>query len=54
MEEIDVKRKKKSTSMRGKIAMLLIGLVGIIYWIMGKVEVFIATLGDKQTQDKGM
>ena len=38
--------------MRGKVAMFIVGLIGIIYWTIGKLEVVVATIQEGRTQKK--
>ena len=47
-----MKEVRKPISTRGKIAMLIVALVGIIYWLMGKIEIWIGSLYEKQTNQK--
>lgn len=47
-----MKDTRKSISTRGKIAMLIIVIVGGIYWLMGKVEVWISSLHEKQRNEE--
>lgn len=47
-----MKGKKRPFTMRGKIAMVIVALVGFIYWIIGKLEVNIAKIQEDKTQDR--
>ena len=45
-----MKPDRKPISTRGKIVMVIVGIVGLIYWLMGKVEVWINLLCQKQSK----
>lgn len=47
-----MKGKKSPFTMRGKIAMVIVALVGFIYWIIGKLEVIIAKIQEDKTRDR--
>ena len=47
-----MKSNKKPISIRGKVAMFIVGLIGIIYWTIGKLEVVVATIQEGRTQKK--
>lgn len=38
-----MKSDKKPISMRGRVAMLIVGFIGFVYWLIGKLEVIVAT-----------
>ena len=38
---------KKSISTRGKIVMFIVVIVGVIYWIIGKIENWIGSLNER-------
>lgn len=43
-----MKSRKKTISTRGKIAMGIVIIVGAVYWLMGKVEVWMHSLGEEE------
>ena len=52
MEDRSVRSDKKNISTRGKIVMVFIALAGLVYWVIGKVEVWIGSIQAKQEQRK--
>ena len=47
-----MKEAKRPISTRGKIAMLIVVLVGIIYWLMSKIEIWIGSLYEKRAKNQ--
>lgn len=48
-----MKSDKKPISMRGRVAMLIVGLIGFVYWLIGKIEVIVATtIQENRTEKK--
>lgn len=47
-----MKEVKRPISTRGKIAMLIVVLVGIIYWLMSKIEIWIGSLYEKRAKNQ--
>ena len=43
---------RKPISTRGKIVMVFIALAGVVYWVIGKIEVWIGSIQAKQEQRK--
>ena len=52
MEGSKLKEAKRPISTRGKIAMLIVVLVGIIYWLMSKIEIWIGSLYEKRAKNQ--
>lgn len=45
-----MKPDREPISTRGKVALVIVALVGAIYWLIGKIEVFFASIQVKQEQ----
>lgn len=45
---------KRTISIRGKIVMVVVALVGAVYWLIGTIEVLFATLQESQERKRNM